>query len=297
MLRLTSIFVLCLLIGCPLQEESGKYWDMINVNTGQQQGDAHLISGPLGTILVDTGSRRNVRSSLLPALEKRKLSSLDAVIITHPHFDHYGGLVDLLKSPVKIGRIYMRFASKEWMTREWWGGKLEDQEEILKISKEKGVPLYDIDELDVIKLGEDFTFEKLFVFSEDELQEMGVGPDINELSLIASLRYKNISVLFAGDLNKKLSNILVEKHPGRFVCDILKFPHHGAEGFASDAFIKATNANVFMVPAPYGLWKDSRCDRTRRLAEEMDAAIFTNGTNGSVSVVFKNDDFQVVTEK
>ena len=50
---------------------------------------------------------------------------------------------------------------------------------------------------------------------------MGIGPDINETSLIARLKHKKHRVLFAGDLNRKLSNFLVEKYPDRFHCDIL----------------------------------------------------------------------------
>lgn len=299
---LIILIILFIFYGCwepqePVPEKQHFRWDMINVNRGTMQGDAHLITSSKHAILVDTGEKRYAKDVLIPFLHKQDIKKLDAVIITHSHFDHYGGLVDLLHSPIEIKHIYMRPASKEWIKREWPGVRQEAIDAIKKTAEQKNVPFSDINDFTRFEFDKDFIFEKLFVYSEDELLKMGIGPDINEMSLIARLNYKNHSVLFTGDLNRKLSRFLVEKYPGRFHCDILKFPHHGAERFASDKFIRATRAKYFLVPCPELLWKTNRCDRTRKIGKQMNAEIYVNGTHGHVAVLFKEDDFKILPEK
>ena len=59
-----------------------------------------LIETELGALLVDTASYdEDIDGCLLPALEKMniKLSEIYAIVITHNHFDHSGGLKRILE--------------------------------------------------------------------------------------------------------------------------------------------------------------------------------------------------------
>ena len=59
-----------------------------------------LIETELGDLLVDTASYdEDIDGCLLPALEKMniKLSEIYAIVITHNHFDHSGGLKRILE--------------------------------------------------------------------------------------------------------------------------------------------------------------------------------------------------------
>lgn len=292
---LSTALALCL--NCKAKETRSECrWDMINVNH-DVQGDAHLISGPNHRILVDTGAAKYAKTVLLPYLLGHRVVELEAVIITHPHFDHYGGLAELIKSPIKIKSIYMTPPSKSWGERETpWGVNRADIDNILRLAKELGVPVKPIGDFEKVDLGAGFVFEKVFWASENELREMGVGPDINELSLIARLRGKGFSALFTGDINQNLSGHLAKEIPGQLTCDILKFPHHGAEGFAKDEFIKLTKAKTFLVPVPKTLFESERCQRTHDLAKKMNASVYSNGQHGNVSIIIDKGKCEIITE-
>ena len=60
------------------------------------QGDAIFIEAPNGNqILIDGGPNKSVLRELskqMPFYDR----SIDGIILTHPHLDHYGGFVDVL---------------------------------------------------------------------------------------------------------------------------------------------------------------------------------------------------------
>ncbi len=60
------------------------------------QGDSILIRSPEGkTALVDAGPTRNAAVS---ALKRAGITSLDMVVISHHHSDHYGGMDEVIKA-------------------------------------------------------------------------------------------------------------------------------------------------------------------------------------------------------
>ena len=66
---------------------------MINVNTGQLQGDAHLVTIGGTVVVIDAGYYSEARSSLLPYFRDLGIQKIDHFFVSHPHKDHYEGLV------------------------------------------------------------------------------------------------------------------------------------------------------------------------------------------------------------
>lgn len=76
------------------------------INVGQ--GDSTLIRSGLTTILIDTGGLTYTdiaTNNLIPFFKSKRIYSVDAVLITHNDFDHYGAL-DSLKRNIKVKNIY-----------------------------------------------------------------------------------------------------------------------------------------------------------------------------------------------
>ena len=90
------------------------------VNVGQ--GDCTVIYDRGSAVMIDTGGVVGIdmaRETLIPYLRKKRIYHLDALIITHPDYDHYGGRDSLLANfkvkaliedkdafPLDIGRLH-----------------------------------------------------------------------------------------------------------------------------------------------------------------------------------------------
>ena len=95
------------LFGCNSSKTDNLIWTAINVNSTGKQGDAHLISKGNKHFIIDCGQKYYVESTLIPYLESKKINNIEGIIITHPHFDHYGGLKTLIDKEYHIKKIYM----------------------------------------------------------------------------------------------------------------------------------------------------------------------------------------------
>jgi len=102
-------------------------------------------------ILFDTGGSGNI---LLNNMEKLGIDplSIDEVFISHPHFDHIGGLSDFLKANPKINKIYVPSSlglKNEIILKEpqkihenvFSTGELERIEQSMGVKTEKGIVL------------------------------------------------------------------------------------------------------------------------------------------------------------
>jgi hypothetical protein len=76
----------------------------------------------------------------------------------------------------------------------------------------------------------------------------GEGPTINGHSVVFRLTYRNISVLFSGDINKKGSKNLLQDPSitPRLDAHIYKAPHHGSHDF-DKFFLRAVNPQLSII--------------------------------------------------
>jgi beta-lactamase superfamily II metal-dependent hydrolase len=68
------------------------------------QGDSILIIMPSNdTVLIDGGDRQS-SDEVLSILNELAISEIDALVATHPHADHIGGLINVIKN-ANVGQI------------------------------------------------------------------------------------------------------------------------------------------------------------------------------------------------
>lgn len=84
--------------------ETGRRLDVTWIDV--EGGAATLIVTPAGeSVLVDAGRPGQDAGRILKAIREAGLQRLDAVVVTHYHIDHFGGVAEIAKA-IPIGTIY-----------------------------------------------------------------------------------------------------------------------------------------------------------------------------------------------
>ena len=191
-------------------------------------GDLMLIESSSGAnILIDSGPTDNegghFNNSALPYLKNKGISTLDYVIITHAHADHYGGLEAVI-AELKINNILL---TDEFMHRYIWS---------------KYDSLLTCEQTNIITVTDTFSLK----FDEFKLQIL--HPDknysssnINNLSIVTKIEMDNYRFLFMGDAEVEAEEYLLENYPEFLKADVLKLGHHGSKTASCKKFIRAVD--------------------------------------------------------
>lgn len=107
-LKHAKIAVLCLVIMTtisivPFQEPISNCVYFVNVG----QGDSIIIKNKSYTVMIDTGGNKSfdmTEETLIPFMNKKKITHLDALILTHADFDH-SGAKDSLVDNFKVNNV------------------------------------------------------------------------------------------------------------------------------------------------------------------------------------------------
>ncbi len=190
------------------------------------QGDSIYIRSGEKNILIDTGGsifgNYNIpEKTVLPYLEKIGVRKLDAIFISHFHEDHCQGLPLFLDS-FKVDHIF-----------------------ISHLPSDKYIDLLNDDRLtilrkgDSISIGKNTNFEILW-----PIDEMKYEDNLNNKSMVGALNYKDVKILFTGDMEGKVEESLIDEISK---VDILKVGHHGSNTSSTEKFIEKINPQVGVI--------------------------------------------------
>jgi len=196
-------------------------------------GDSILIEFPKGKrMLIDGGGLYDDRfdigkNVIAPFLWSRKIRRIDTLVLTHPDPDHLKGL-NFIASQFSIGQF-------------WDNGSQTESESYLRLRRilsEKKIKTQSLNEKMPPQIINGVEISVLNPPAWNAMQrKVRHLWDLNNSSLVLKLRFKNVSVLLAGDIGKEAEERILRKdYPLR--SDILKVPHHGSSSSSSPLFIE-----------------------------------------------------------
>ncbi len=211
------------------------------------QGDATFIHFPAGaTMLIDGGGffHHNFdtgKNIVAPFLLKSRITRIDYLVMTHPHPDHYDGL---------------RYIAQHFRPREFWtnGDTVDDpffvelqrtlaSKNILVRTLNAESPPFTIDGVTLRILHPTAAFARHCSPTEKQ--------GLNNRSLVTKLNYKDVAILFTGDIQAPAEQSLLVSEES-LSAQVVKVAHHGSSTSSTLAFIAAVSPGIAVCPVGHG---------------------------------------------
>jgi beta-lactamase superfamily II metal-dependent hydrolase len=199
------------------------------------QGDSILVILPNTKILLIDGGEREGYGKVLTTLQEHGLSRIDVVVATHPHADHIGGLVDVIKS-VDVGEV---LDSGQVHTTQTF-------EDFLDAIDTKQIPLRSVRQGDSINLDPTVKIDVLNP-PVNLLDSADNEAEFNDNSVVLKLTYGEFSALLTGDMEERNEARLVSENSTALDIDVLKAGHHGSRTSSSLPFLNAVTPEVVII--------------------------------------------------
>jgi competence protein ComEC len=243
------------------------------------QGDGAVLRTPGGRwIVIDAGPAGEHgdagRRVVVPFLQRQGVRALAAIVVSHAHADHVGGV------PAVLGRFPVGVVLEP-------GGPVPDPAyaAFLSALDRGGIAWHPA------RSGERFTLDGVeFTVLHPDAGWAGWGEDVNEDSVVLLVRYRDFEALFTGDAGFAAEAALRGKVAS---VDLLKVGHHGSRGSTGDelldslrplAAIISVGRNDYGHPAPETLARlDSRRVPVLRTDREGTVSVATDGTTMKIS--------------
>ena len=239
------------------------------------QGDAIWIKGPTGSggtpggnIIIDGGPDRRNRNRLIKYLQTQTYGMapggvIDCIVATHPHDDHYPGLLDVLEQ-YQVAQIVDSGYPKERTTPSGQASQFELFRQAALKEQAGGRPSSFVE----LRRSTDRQLQcgnlqaRIIHADSADLKDMGSGNTReNNASTVIQLKFGAFTFLFMGDAEGKerrdaadhtqfVERLLLDRaksEPDLVRADVLKVGHHGSETGSTLEFIRAVRPDIVVI--------------------------------------------------
>lgn len=192
------------------------------------QADCTLFLSGGEAVLIDAGSP-DMGSRIITYLVAQGVTELRAVIATHPHSDHIGGMRAVL-SAFKVNEFYT--TSSLTTTRLYHN--------MLDLVESQGIPVTVPSPGDMLELRSGASFRFLSPSPSARFDRL------NNASLVCMFEAGDSRVLMMGDAEKEIERDLMDSGAD-LRCNVIKLGHHGSSSSSSRRFLEKSHASTAII--------------------------------------------------
>ena len=237
------------------------------------QGDSILIVSPEGKVLLIDGGEAG--SGALNYLKQNGITHIDLMVATHPHADHIGGLIDVLRA-IPVTEVVTNGASTTTRTYERFLDAIAEAQALYR----------EVRRGDRLQLG---------CLRFDVLNASAQG-DLNEESIVLRLLHGEVGFLFAADAGIEAEQRMLGAG-GDLRAHVLKVGHHGSRSASSPAFLAAVAPVVAVYSCADGNSFGHPHPEVLANLATVGADIYGTDLNGTVVVTSDGNTYQVTGER
>lgn len=239
------------------------------------QGDAVLIDLEDIEVLIDGGDRS---PGVVPYLKKYVDGPLEAMIATHPHADHIGGLIDVLAA-FEVQQIW--YNGENATSKTYSDFMSATNAENSKVSVATRGNVIEVDVLSFIVLN-----------------PANLKGSPNDNSIVLYLAYGGVDFLFEGDAEKEAEGAMLIKSdiPVPDV-EILKVGHHGSKTASSSDFLAVTMPEVAIYMAGEGNTYGHPHQETIQALSAIGAKIYGTDVHGNIIITTDGKTYSLQLQK
>jgi competence protein ComEC len=250
-------------------KESGhcriKTFDLNSRDTGAMgipelnPADSFLIStfdenGHETHILLDAGKKGQADNIIIPYLRENNILTIDYLILSHMHYDHFGGIIDIMKDPDITVREVIYAPISDTSIDNCDVGELNsslcrEMLELVHLPNQKVTTIGKDRVGGIIPINNDLYFDIISVPDESFISS-GQRAPLNNLNLVVKLNYRKFTALFPGDCGVIQTGFITQSALYEKVKDVvlLKASHHGGNESTTKEFIETCNPQIVIIP-------------------------------------------------
>ncbi|TAM91890.1 DNA internalization-related competence protein ComEC/Rec2 [bacterium] len=213
---------------------------IVALDVGQGQAVAVLSRGH--ATMVDGAPAQQGPRTLVPSLVRAGIHRVDALVVSHPHEDHFAGFSALMAA-LRVDRLI----DGGWSAHGAFGALLRDAEAAR-------VPVAHLRAGAAWRTGD----AEVAILAPFAQPLRNTHDDVDNDSLIVRVRAANCTALIMGDAESEEERALIDAYPpDELRADVLVVGHHGSGYSSSAAFLAIVRPRIAIASVglrnPYGL--------------------------------------------
>jgi competence protein ComEC len=209
--------------------------DITMINVGW--GDSHLIITPSGTkILIDGGADGKL-AGITSYLDRKGVSGVDHMVLTHLHWDHYWGLTNYLIGALHSPDLYDAEPHAPSYTGSWADREIQDI-----------LDLYGIEEVnpsdgEFLDWDDDVTFRVLCSGNKWPSED-----NENHSSIVIMVTLDDFDMILSGDAEFPNEDFMRSRYGSALKAEVLKVGHHGNDDATSPEYVSVVSPIAALIP-------------------------------------------------